>query len=79
MSMGVCFACNAWLAPVNIRRRDSLLKELLVERLVKNVGVGLIAPFKVRAKTTRVALPALVWPLPQSGVANLQLTALAMY
>ena len=43
---GDYFACNAWLAPVNIRRRDSLLEELLVERLVKNVGVVIYSSFQ---------------------------------
>ena len=43
--MGIYFACNVWLAPANIRRRDSLLEELLVERLVKNVGVVMYSSF----------------------------------
>ena len=47
MGMGVYFACNVWLTPVNIRRRDSLLEELLVERLVKNVGVVIYTSFQI--------------------------------
>ena len=46
MDMAVYFACNVWLTPVNIQRRDSLLEELMIERLMKNVGVVIYTSFQ---------------------------------